>query len=95
MLSLDGNVLLGATTSQSSIGTVVVKEPHRSQVLRRFAAEVAQTDSALRARATGPPPVGGSTATPPPGCDLTEERDEAPGRQPVGRGLRRLSKSFE
>lgn len=48
MLSLDGNVLLGATTGQSSIETVVVKEPHRSQVLRKFAAWVAESDSGLR-----------------------------------------------
>ncbi|MDX3244809.1 hypothetical protein [Streptomyces sp. ME18-1-4] len=48
MLSLDGSVLLGATTSQSSIETIVVKEPHRSQVLRRFAAWVAESDSGLR-----------------------------------------------
>ncbi|MEU3782496.1 hypothetical protein [Streptomyces sp900129855] len=47
MLSLDGSVLLGATTSQFSIGTVVVKEPHRSQVLRKFAGWVVQSDSSL------------------------------------------------
>ncbi|MFI6033092.1 hypothetical protein ACIBBD_02695 [Streptomyces sp. NPDC051315] len=47
MLSLDGNVLLGATTGQSSIDTVVVKEPHRSHVLRKFAAGVAESESGL------------------------------------------------
>ncbi|MFE9623327.1 hypothetical protein [Streptomyces sp. NPDC006527] len=47
MLSLDGSVLLGATTGQSSIDTVVVKEPHRSQVLRKFAAGVEESESGL------------------------------------------------
>ncbi|MFJ5264664.1 hypothetical protein ACIQAC_29820 [Streptomyces sp. NPDC088387] len=45
MLSLDGNVLLGGTTSQSEIGTVVLKEPHRAPVLRNFADWVARSES--------------------------------------------------
>ncbi|MFJ9741247.1 hypothetical protein [Streptomyces sp. NPDC101166] len=45
MLSLDGDVLLGATTGQSSIDTIVVKEPHWSEELRKFAEGVAESDS--------------------------------------------------
>ncbi|MEU6974871.1 MULTISPECIES: hypothetical protein [unclassified Streptomyces] len=41
MLSLDGNVLCFATTWEHAISTSVLTAPHRSQVLRRFAAWVA------------------------------------------------------
>ncbi|MFE2540914.1 hypothetical protein [Actinacidiphila glaucinigra] len=37
MLSLDGNVLCFATTWEHAISTSVLKAPHRSQVLRRWA----------------------------------------------------------
>ncbi|MDX2678379.1 hypothetical protein [Streptomyces soliscabiei] len=45
MLSLDGSVLLGGTTNQYSVSTVVVRTPHRSQVLRRAAEYMAESDS--------------------------------------------------
>lgn len=41
MLSIDGSVLSCGTTWESAISTFVVKAPHRSQVLRRFAEWVA------------------------------------------------------
>ncbi|GKQ37235.1 hypothetical protein [Streptomyces sp. A012304] len=47
MLSLDGNVLVGGTTSQFSIGTVVVTEPHRAKELRDFAEHAAESEYAV------------------------------------------------
>ncbi|KPI12394.1 hypothetical protein OV450_3012 [Actinobacteria bacterium OV450] len=41
MLSLDGSVLSCGTTWESAISAFVVKAPHRSQVLRKFAEWVA------------------------------------------------------
>ncbi|MEU3689820.1 hypothetical protein [Streptomyces narbonensis] len=41
MVSLDGNVLVFATTWEHAISTSVLKAPHRSQVLRRWAEDVA------------------------------------------------------
>ncbi|MEV7558792.1 hypothetical protein [Streptomyces sp. NPDC089795] len=41
MLSLDGSVLVFATTWQHALSTSVLTAPHRSQVLRRFAEWVA------------------------------------------------------
>lgn len=41
MLSLDGSALSCGTTWESAISVFVVKSPHRSQVLRRFAEWVA------------------------------------------------------
>lgn len=42
MLSLDGDVLCFATTWEHAISTSVLTAPHRSHVLRRFAAWVAE-----------------------------------------------------
>lgn len=42
MLSLDGNVLCFATTWEHDISTSVLKAPHRSQVLRRWAEDLAE-----------------------------------------------------
>ena len=42
MLSLDGNVLCFATTWEHDISTSVLKAPHRSQVLRRRAEDLAE-----------------------------------------------------
>lgn len=41
MLSLDGSTLSCGTTWESAISTFVLKSPHRSEVLRRFAEWVA------------------------------------------------------
>ncbi|WP_328941732.1 hypothetical protein OG259_08720 [Streptomyces sp. NBC_00250] len=41
MLSLDGNVLLFATTWEHAISTSVLKAPHRSRVLREWAEDLA------------------------------------------------------
>ncbi|MFD3660396.1 hypothetical protein ACFWVF_07285 [Streptomyces sp. NPDC058659] len=41
MLSLDGNVLLFATTWEHEISTSVLTAPHRSKVLRRWAEDLA------------------------------------------------------
>ncbi|KOX19172.1 MULTISPECIES: hypothetical protein [unclassified Streptomyces] len=54
MLSLDGNVLLFATTWEHDISTSVLKAPHRSRVLRNWAEVVA--DGSLDH--PGEPPVG-------------------------------------